>query len=207
MMFFVTCEVSLSDSIHHVWSFPLINEDNVTATLFLVPMYLICIFWSKLIRSNNQSRITLCVLETCLIEGLFPLTIILITASLSSHVQHLDAKIERLREHRQYCSKRKSFLEITCYARDLFLDSQRDVLLHRGSELCFQGLKQSDPTNREREFRPISIGHPKRWLRILLECAKLKFVWTHNGPPEMDCESSRSLAIIGVLKNTVCIVL
>ena len=39
---------------------------------------------SKLILSNDQSRATLSVLETCLTVGLLPLMIILITASLSS---------------------------------------------------------------------------------------------------------------------------
>ena len=52
---------------------------------FLVSMYLILIFGSKLIRSNNQSRATRWVLETCLIVELLPLIIILITASLSSN--------------------------------------------------------------------------------------------------------------------------
>ena len=40
--------------------------------------------WIRLILSNNQSRATLWVLETCLIVGLLPLMIILIAASLSS---------------------------------------------------------------------------------------------------------------------------
>ena len=48
-------------------------------------MYLIWILGSKLILSNNQSRATLWVLETCLIVGLLPFIIILITASLSSN--------------------------------------------------------------------------------------------------------------------------
>ena len=43
---------------------------------------------SKLIRSNNQSRATLWVLETCLIVGLLPFMIILITASLSSNTHN-----------------------------------------------------------------------------------------------------------------------
>ena len=51
----------------------------------LVSMYLIWIFGSILIRSNNQSSATLWVLETCLIVGLLPLISILITASLSSN--------------------------------------------------------------------------------------------------------------------------
>ena len=49
-----------------------------------VNMNLIWILESKLIRSNNQSRANLWVLETCLIVGLLPFMIILITASLSS---------------------------------------------------------------------------------------------------------------------------
>ena len=41
---------------------------------------------------------------------------------------------------------------------------------------CFQRLNQSDPINRERESRPISIQRPKRWFQILLNCVKLNFV-------------------------------
>ena len=48
-------------------------------------MSLISILESRIIRSNNQSSATLWVLETCLIVGLLPLMIILITASLSSN--------------------------------------------------------------------------------------------------------------------------
>ena len=55
------------------------------ASWFLVSMYLIWILGSRLIRSNTQSRATLWVLETCLIVGLLPLMIILITASFSSN--------------------------------------------------------------------------------------------------------------------------
>ena len=61
--------------------FPLVS---MSASWFLVSMYLIWILGSKLIQSNNQSRATLWVLETCLIVGLLPFIIILITASLSS---------------------------------------------------------------------------------------------------------------------------
>ena len=57
----------------------------MSASWFLVSMYLIWIVGSKLIRSHNQSSGTLWVLETCLIVGLLPLMIILITASLSSN--------------------------------------------------------------------------------------------------------------------------
>ena len=63
--------------------FPLVR---MSASWILVSMYLIWILGSKLIRSNNQSSATLWVLETCLIVGLLPLIIILITASLSSNI-------------------------------------------------------------------------------------------------------------------------
>ena len=62
--------------------FPLLN---MSASWFLVSMYLIWILGSRLILSNNQSRATLWVLEKCLIVGLLPFMIILITASLSSN--------------------------------------------------------------------------------------------------------------------------
>ena len=57
---------------------------KMSMSCFLVSTYLIWILGSKLILSNNQSRATLWVRETCLIVGLRPLIIILITASLSS---------------------------------------------------------------------------------------------------------------------------
>ena len=62
--------------------FPLVR---MSASWFLVSMYLLWILGSKLILLNNQSRATLWVLETCLIVGLLPFIIILITASLSSN--------------------------------------------------------------------------------------------------------------------------
>ena len=71
----------------------------MSASWFLVSTYLIWILGSKLILSNNQSRATLWVLDTCLIVGLLPLIIILITASLSSNVEH-RTKQRRLRFRR-----------------------------------------------------------------------------------------------------------
>ena len=54
--------------------------------VFLVSTYLIWILGSKWILSNNQSRETLRVLDTCLIVGLRPLMILLITASSPSKI-------------------------------------------------------------------------------------------------------------------------
>ena len=53
------------------------------------------IFWVvKKILSNNQSRATLWVRETCLVVGLRPLIIILITASLSSKTYNIALEPE-----------------------------------------------------------------------------------------------------------------
>ena len=88
---------------------------RVSASWFLVSMYLIWILESRLIRSNSQSRATLWVLETCLIVGL---------SALNDHLDHsfivlkthtiklLDARIGHLREHYQYSWARWSSHEI-----------------------------------------------------------------------------------------------
>ena len=67
---------------------------SMSASWFLVSTYLIWIFGSKLIRSNNQSTATLWVLETCLIVWLLPFMIILITASLSSKMYNIASWYE-----------------------------------------------------------------------------------------------------------------
>ena len=93
-------------------------------------------------------------------------------------------------------------------ARDFCHSSQRVAPFYHRSESCFQGLKQSDPINRERESHPISSQRPKRWFLILLSCEKQQFcffhtqltgtnVWLpkiHETPLEVDFESSRSPA-------------
>ena len=58
----------------------------MSASWFLVSTHLIWIFGSKLILSNNKSSTALWVGDTCLIVGLRPLLIIMITASLSSKI-------------------------------------------------------------------------------------------------------------------------
>ena len=47
----------------------------------------------KIILSNNQSRATLWVLETCLIVGLLPFIIILMPASLSSNTYNKASRL------------------------------------------------------------------------------------------------------------------
>ena len=61
---------------------------SMCSSRFLVSMYLIWILGPKLILSDNQSKATLWVLETCLIVGLLSFLIILITALLSSKISN-----------------------------------------------------------------------------------------------------------------------
>ena len=63
---------------------------KMSASWLFGSTYLIWIFGSKLIMSNNQSNAPLCVLDTCLIVGLLALMIIFITASLSSKMYSCD---------------------------------------------------------------------------------------------------------------------
>ena len=69
---------------------------KMSAFWCLVSLYLISILGSKLILSNNPSRETLWVLDTCLIVGLLPFTLILITASLSSNTYNTAIDRENL---------------------------------------------------------------------------------------------------------------
>ena len=64
---------------------------RMSASWFWDSTYSIWIFASKFILSNNQSRATLWVRDTCLVVGLLPLTIIFITASLSSKMYNCDS--------------------------------------------------------------------------------------------------------------------
>ena len=66
--------------------FPLVS---MSESWFLVSMYLIWILGSKLIRSNNQSRATLWVLETCLIVGLLPF---------QNHLDHCFVVFEQIQQ-------------------------------------------------------------------------------------------------------------
>ena len=69
---------------------------SMSASCFLVSTYMIWILGSKLMLSNNQSSSTLWVVDTCLIVGLLPSMIILITASLSSNVYNCPSDGEEV---------------------------------------------------------------------------------------------------------------
>ena len=185
--------------------FPLVN---MSASWFLVSIYLIWMV-SKLIRSNNLSRAKSVGSGNMSHCG---------ASSLYNHLDHCFAVFKHIQQsflmrksdvwgkQSQHYPKHWSLLEIGG-ARDSYHGKQQVSPFYHGSELCFQGPKQSDPINREREYRLISIRHPKRWFLILLNCAKLKFVsYTSNWLEQMyefqkctmyvDFESLR----IGVLK-------
>ena len=67
---------------------------RTAASWFLVSTNLIWILGSNFILSNSQSRATLWVLETCLIVGLRPSIIILMTASVSTKKYNWDSPWE-----------------------------------------------------------------------------------------------------------------
>ena len=71
---FVTCEITFGQNVCKLMFG--INVSNLNVE-------------SKLILSHNQSKATLWVLDTCLIVGLRPLIVILVTASLSSKTYNI----------------------------------------------------------------------------------------------------------------------
>ena len=141
---------------------------NMSASWFLVSIYLIWILGSKLIRSNIQSRATLWVLETCLIVGLLPF---------DNHLDHCFVVLKHIQQ--SFLMRRLDVWGNTVNAiqhvghplRSLILVSDNGTpRSFRSLNYAFQGQKQSNPTIRERESRPISIQRPKNWFRILLNC-------------------------------------
>ena len=159
------------DSIHHVWNFPL-------STCLRFGSWCQCIWYgffeSNLILSNNKSRATLWVLETCLIVRLLPFMIILITASLSSKMHNNTSLREEFTFEEIKTTLFRSSIIPWIFFRVGDLHGS-PVLDH--SDTCFrEELWRLDPTNQVRAYRPSSILHPKKWFLILLNCAKLKFV-------------------------------
>ena len=90
------------------------------------------------------------------------------TPSLHNHLDHCFVVFKHTEQ--SFLMRRLHVL------RERWSSLQRVAPFDQESDLRFQGQKQSEPTNRERESRPISIRRPKRWFRILFYCAKLNFV-------------------------------
>ena len=156
----------------------------ISASCFLVSFYLIWIMGSPLILSNCQSRATLWVLDTCLIVGLLPLTIVLITASLSSNTYNKASWWEDLMFERRKINIVQIIITLwDCFRFSIVRSSERlhacsltSLLVLNDSGSCSQELQRSYPIHQLRGYRPTSILHPKKWFPILLNCAKLKFI-------------------------------
>ena len=67
---------------------------RISTSWFLVSTYLIWILEAQVIGSKNKSRAFLWVLDTCLMKGLLPFIIILITASLFSKMYNFESSSE-----------------------------------------------------------------------------------------------------------------
>ena len=151
--------------------FPLLS---MSASWFVVSMYLIWISGSKLIRSNNQSRTTLWVLETCLVVGLLPF---------NNHLDHCfvvfkDAQQSFLmRKIHVWGNKIDTCSDQSFHAFSFALENETGLTVLDHSDACFcEELWRSYPTNQVRRYCPTSILLPWKWFLILLNCARLKFV-------------------------------
>ena len=175
---------------------------NMSASWFWVSMYLIWILGSRLTRSNNQSSATLKVRETCLIVGLLPFIIILITASLSSNTYN---KASRLADWTFEGTESMSWITSIFY--EICFYHSQVAPFDLKYEKYFQEQTQLDPIVPEQATHPISVQCPERWFQNLLNCEKQQFVSCTSNlleqmydfqkcsvPPEVDFESSRSPA-------------
>ena len=184
-------------------------------------MYFIWIFLVQIDSIESIDQAKLCrVLETCIIVELLPLTINLITASLSSNTYNRTSwSFERTRST---SFKTLNVPQDWCPGSRLVSKPTTGYPVLSWVCICVsKELKQSDPMNRKRESGPISIQRPKKWFRILLNCVKLKcvsnisnfkkhmydFPKKYNVPPQIDrnpqnLQQNRSLETV-----PVCIVL
>ena len=158
--------------------FPLVS---MSASWLLVSMYLIWILGAKLILSNNQSRATLWVLETCLI---------VVTSSLYNHVDHCFVVLKHIQQSflttRMHVWGNKinivwinnhsmSFLLRWKFVRSCTNQFVGLTVLDY-TDTCFrEELRRSDPINHVRVYRPYLVLHPRKWFLILLNCVKLRF--------------------------------
>ena len=193
---------------HNKWfhssrvKFPLVR---MSASWFLVSMYLIWILGSRLIRSNNQSSASLWVLETCLIAGLLPLMIILITASLSSNTYNKASWCEDW----TFEGTQTILFSTLIFPWDFWLLSvitSRPVLsvvwvmFHQTETIRSHNSRAGSPSNLNPASKDmISDSVELCETRVCFSHIQLigTNVWlpkTHNVPPEVDFESSRSPA-------------
>ena len=176
----------------------------MSASWFLVSIYLIWILGSRLIRSNNQSRATLWVRETCLIVGLLPFIIILITASLSSNTYNkaswlTDWTFERTASMSFITSIFLWGLWCLWISLSSFPDpSETRETFPRTETIRSHRPKAGNPSNLSPVSREMISDSVELWetavcfLHIQLIGTNVWLPKTHNVPPEVDFESSRS---------------
>ena len=132
-------------SIHHDWNFPWSTCQRVC----FVSTYLIWFLRSQLIRPNNQSRTTPWVLETCLIVGLRPLTIILITAFLFSNTYNKTSWRNKINivQIIAHSVRLLSFFELGEVLNELHVCSITSLPIRYNTVRVFQELRRSNPIN------------------------------------------------------------
>ena len=168
----ITCEISFV---------------SMSASWFLVSMYLIWILESRLIRSNNQSRATLWVLETCLIVGLLPL----ISSWSLLHCPQNTYNKASWREDWTFEGTESMSSITSIFFWDLWRlwtswSSFPDLSETRET---FPKTEQLDPmSSREQANHLISVQCPKRWFQILLNCEKQQFVSCTSNLLEQMCD-------------------
>ena len=168
---------------------------RMSASWFLDSTYLIWSYGSRLILSNNQSRATRWVRDTCLFVGLLPLMITFITASLSAKVYNCASFSER-------CAFEGTW---STFDRSTFWSLGVLWILHRFPACMlrlvlvilesFQVLQWPNPTSQ------VQIDSVELWdtdvyfLHIQLIGTNVRLPTMHNTPPDVDFESSRSPAM------------
>ena len=154
--------------------FPLVN---MSASWCLVSMSRIWILASKLILSNNKPRATLWVRETCLIVGVRPLVIILITASLSSKTYNIALEPEFV-VFDGLCSMFVGMTLVCFIGMELCMFglttcrrvSPKLSLSLLGPSVLFGTewiLQSPNPREWEREYSPCVILHREKWFQLL----------------------------------------
>ena len=183
--------------------------------------YLIWILDSKLILSNDRSNGTLWVLDTCLIVGLRPLIIILMTASLSSKNVQLRLTLRRMCVGWYIIHIWQQLLNLSLFrfswCSDLVLFMKCSPVLHKFPWVCLPCLavlfverntsittsqksragnpSMGFPASREMISDSVELCETERcFLHIQLMGTNFRLPKIHKTPPEVDVESSKSPA-------------
>ena len=131
---------------------------------FLVSTYLIWLFGSKFLLSNNQSTATLWVHDTCLTVGLLPSINILITASLSSNMHNWDLPWDECSFAGTLSTFNISVSLVLYISRVLRLTSLSRICFHMLDEYCSWNtvLLSQHPIDRVQVIHPFAIQHPTK---------------------------------------------